>query len=90
MEAKLISDILNPHGINIFQDYKINDELLFHFNGSESSIYKAFTVLESHGLRPFEIRRLYGKHPVYKNQLEGDEVIGEAFYEPINEIAYLI
>jgi len=89
MNPQLVSDILNTHGINIFQDYKIKDELLFHFYGSESSIYRAFTVLESHGLRPFEIRRLYGKHPVYKNQLEGDEVIGEAFYEPINEIAYL-
>jgi len=89
MDLQVISNILEPYGINIFQDYKINDEALFHYKGSENSIYTAFSVLEAHGIKPFEIRRLYGKDPVYQDS-SGEKEIGNFFYEPINEIAYII
>ena len=90
-----VVEILNNHGFKTFESCQGGKDHAFfeptvRFEGNEFDLIRAYEICQLYNLPVYEVRRVYRKTPVYKNDNTANvSQIGETWETPFNEITFL-
>lgn len=87
--------VLNEHGFKTFESCEGGHGHAFieptvRFIGSELDLIRAYEICKLYDLPVYEVRRVYRKVPVYKDDNSPFiKLMGETWEHPFNEITFL-